>query len=277
MPELPEVEFARRALSRWLEDREVVRARAEASRTFRGASPAAFQKIRGRLEFAERKGKYLMLGFGGGQGLLAHLGMTGKFVKRPGGVEEPYSRARLELDSGEVIHFRDPRRFGRMEPVPNDQVRRLPAIEALGRDPFLEGLNGAQLAEAVGRSRQPLKVALMDQGLIAGLGNIHAAEALYRAKLHPSLLPGALDAAQWRALAKAIQTTLAFALKAEGGSEEIDYVEEPGAPNPFLVYGRVGERCRRCGAAFASFPQGGRTTHYCPGCQPAPARRRRRG
>jgi formamidopyrimidine-DNA glycosylase len=269
MPELPEVEFARRTLVRWLAGREVVHAHATRTRTFRGASPEAFERIRGRLLFAERKGKYLMLGFEDGLGALAHLGMTGKFVKRPSGAAEPYSRARLELDSGEAIHFRDPRLFGRIEPAPSARVRELPVIRALGRDPLNEGLSGAQLAEAVGRSGQALKVALMDQSRIAGLGNIHAAEALYRAKLNPARAPRSLSRAEWSSLARSIHATFAFAFEAEGEGDEIDYVEEPGAENPFLVYGRAGERCGRgCGARVRSFVQGGRTTHYCPRCQP---------
>ncbi len=271
MPELPEVEFARRTLVRWLSGREVVHAHASRGRTFRGASPEAFERIRGRLLFAERKGKYLMLGFEDGLGALAHLGMTGKFVKRPSGEPEPYSRARLELDSGEAIHFRDPRMFGRIEPAPSNRVRELPVIQALGRDPLNEGLTGAQLAEAVGRSGQPLKVALMDQARIAGLGNIHAAEALYRARINPARAPKTLTRAEWSTLARSIHATFSFALEAEGGAEEIEYVEEPGAENPFLIYGRAGERCGRrgCGATVRSFVQGGRTTHYCPRCQPA--------
>src|SRR5690349_21266501 len=115
MPELPEVEMARRQLQRWLDGRKVVRADAEPSRTFRGARREEFAALTGRVEQLMRKGKYLMLAFERGRGLLAHLGMTGKFVKRPQGHEEPYSRARFHLDSKEVIHFRDPRMFGRLE------------------------------------------------------------------------------------------------------------------------------------------------------------------
>src|SRR5579871_3992696 len=108
MPELPEVEIARRNLVRWFDGHQVVAAEADKTRIFRGANPRAFEGIRGRLERAGRKGKYLMLAFEGGAGLVAHLGMTGKFVRRPSGQSEPYSRARFTLEDGEVIHFRDP-------------------------------------------------------------------------------------------------------------------------------------------------------------------------
>jgi formamidopyrimidine-DNA glycosylase len=271
MPELPEVEIARRNLARWLEGREVVRAEPERTRIFRGGHPERFAALRGRLVEARRRGKYLMLRFSDGTGLLAHLGMTGKFVRRPSGAQEPYSRARLVLDDGEVIHFRDPRMFGRMEAVDADRLPELPAVKGLGVDPLADGLTWKALRDAVGSSRQDLKVALMDQGRIAGLGNIHAAEALYRAGLHPARKPGSLGDEDWKRLAAAILKGIDFALR-EQESEEIEYVEEPGAENPFLIYGRAGEECRKCGTTVRSFTQGGRTTHYCPTCQPRTVR-----
>ncbi len=240
MPELPEVEIARRQLLRWLEGREVVSAEGDRTRIFRGSSPERLAGLRGKLDRAERKGKYLLLSFEGGRGLLAHLGMTGKFVRRPAGHAEPYSRARLALDSGEVVHFRDPRMFGRLEPVPSDQLWSLPVVRALGVDPLVDGLDWKTLRDAVGDSRQALKVALMDQGRVAGLGNIHAAEALFRAGLHPARSPRTLTDEEWKRLATAIRATLKFALEDQHASEEIEYVEEPGAPNPFRVYGWAG-------------------------------------
>src|SRR4051812_39071390 len=113
MPELPEVEVARRNLVRWLKGRRVVAARARRSRVLRGGSPQGFAQLAGRrLSSAERKGKYLLLTFEGGRGLLAHLGMTGKFVRREALTAEPYSKAYLALDDGNLIHYRDPRQFG---------------------------------------------------------------------------------------------------------------------------------------------------------------------
>lgn len=277
MPELPEVEFARRQLQRWLSHHQVVRAVADRkARTFRGADPREFDKLRGRLLHADRRGKYLLLSFEGGRGLLAHLGMTGKLVRRFDHKSEPYSRARLELDDGSVIHFRDPRMFGRIEPVPAESLHSLPVIRELGVDPLVDGLTPRQLKEAVGNSKQDLKVALMDQSRVTGLGNIHAAEALYRAGLHPSRKPGTLSDEEWRKLAKAIRQTIDYGLSTieKEDEDEIEYVEEPGAPNPFLIYGRAGEPCPKCHTRVQSFTQGGRTTHFCPVCQPKRPRRR---
>ena len=273
MPELPEVEIARRNLLRWFDGRRVVRAEADKrARTFRGADPGVFEEIQGRLESASRRGKYLMLFFESGRGALAHLGMTGKFVRRPIGHVEPYSRARFHLDDGQVIHYRDPRLFGRIEPVPSEALPELPVVRALGIDPMVDGLTARSLARAVGTSKQDLKVALMDQSRIAGLGNIHAAEALFRARLHPSRKPATLRPDEWRRLARGIRSTLKFALESED-SEEIEYVEEPGAENPFRIYGRAGEPCPVCRTWVQSFTQGGRTTHFCPRCQPRKPKR----
>lgn len=268
MPELPEVELARRQLTRWLSGRAVARAEADKTRVLRGGDQKRFERLRGRLERAERKGKYLLLAFENGQGLLAHLGMTGKFLRRPSGEAVPWSRARLFLDDGAVVHYRDPRMFGQIVAVPAAELRGLKAVSKLGVDPLADGLSVDQLSAALGDSRQALKVALMDQTRITGLGNIHAAEALFRARLHPSRAPRSLDGKEWRALHKGIHATIAFALAAEDDEDEISYVEEPGAKNPFLIYGRAGTPCRRCKTIVKSFVQAGRTTHYCPSCQP---------
>jgi formamidopyrimidine-DNA glycosylase len=270
MPELPEVEFARRSLLKWTKDRSIVRTEADPkARTFRGSKVSDVEALTGRIRSIDRKGKYLMLAFDDGKGAIAHLGMTGKFIKRPAGAEQKWSRARFVLDSGDVVHFQDSRLFGLIEPTPAAELARNPAVAKLGIDPLVDGLTWEQLKDALNRSKQPLKVALMDQERIAGLGNIHAAEALFRAKLHPARVSASLSDDEWKRLSQAIHDGIRFALEVEAG-EEIEYVEEPGAENPFLVYGREGEPCTVCGATIGSFDQGGRTTFYCPACQLAP-------
>ncbi|MBL8953603.1 MAG: bifunctional DNA-formamidopyrimidine glycosylase/DNA-(apurinic or apyrimidinic site) lyase [Myxococcaceae bacterium] len=265
MPELPEVEIARRTLVRWFEGRELVRTEATKTRTFRSGTAAPFAKLKGPLTKADRRGKYLMLQFGD-EGLMAHLGMTGKFVKRSPGVDEPYSRARFVLDTGEVIHFRDPRLFGEILATKSELLGELPGVKKLGRDPLVDGLDWHQLKDAIGKTKLDLKVALMDQTRLAGLGNIHAAEALFRAGLHPGRKAKSLSDTEWKALARAIHKSLEFGLSEQDG-EEIEYVEEPGVENPFLIYGRAGTPCRKCKTKVKSYTQGGRTTHFCPKCQ----------
>lgn len=270
MPELPEVEFARRSLLKWTKDRSIVRTEADPkARTFRGSKVSDVEALTGKVSAIDRKGKYLMIAFENGKGAVAHLGMTGKFVKRPASEEQKWSRARFVLDSGEVVHFQDPRLFGLIEPTAASELSKNPAVAKLGIDPLVDGLTWQQLKEAVGPSKQPLKVALMDQERVAGLGNIHAAEALFRAKVHPARLPGSLGDEEWQRLTKAIHDGIRFALEVEDG-DEIEYVEEPGAKNPFLVYGHEGEPCSVCGTTITVFEQGGRTTFCCPSCQKAP-------
>jgi formamidopyrimidine-DNA glycosylase len=269
MPELPEVEIARRTLVRWFEGHSLVRTEATKTRTFRGGRAAEFEALKGPLTKADRRGKYLMLQFGAG-GLMAHLGMTGKFVKRPAQTDEPYSRARFVLDTGDVIHFKDARMFGEIHAAPSAALAELPGVKKLGRDPLVDGLDWKQLKDAIGKTKLDLKVALMDQTRLAGLGNIHAAEALFRAGLHPGRKPKTLSDTEWKALAKAIHRSLKFGLEEqweEAESGEIQYVEEPGVENPFLIYGRAGSPCRKCKTKVKSYTQAGRTTHFCPKCQ----------
>lgn len=266
MPELPVVEITRRNLERWFRGHQVVLMEADKTRIFRGASRSAFERIRGRLRDASRKGKYLLLTFEN-EGLLAHMGMTGKFVRRPAETSEPYSRARLFLEDGDVIHYRDPRLFGRLQPVEPARLWELEPIRNLGPDPLNDGLTSKQLQAAVGSSQQAIKVALMNQKRIAGLGNIMACEALFLARIHPARKPRSLSPKQWKALAKAILAAIDFDIRQES-NDEIHYVEESGAENPFLVYGRAGEPCPKSNGRIATFVQGGRTTYYCPKCQP---------
>lgn len=270
MPELPEVEFAAHQLRRWMVGRRVVRFEAEASYVLRGASPRTIARSleSRRLESVRRRGKYLVLAFEGGAGALLHLGMTGKLVRRPAGAEERYSRARFELDDGRAIHLRDPRKFGRLAAGRLREIERREELSNLGPDAKEPPVGPGVLAERLGRTRRPVKVALMDQSVLAGLGNLHAAEALYRAGISPRRLSDRLRSEEVARLADAIAETIAFALEQmPAGDADLEYVEEPGAPNPFLVYDRAGEPCRRCGGAVRSFSQGGRTTFYCPRCQ----------
>ncbi|MGO9063526.1 MAG: bifunctional DNA-formamidopyrimidine glycosylase/DNA-(apurinic or apyrimidinic site) lyase [Myxococcaceae bacterium] len=267
MPELPEVEIARRNLEQWLGRSAVTAAEADRTRIFRGADRSSFERLRGRLAFARRHGKTLLLGFESNQGFLSHLGMTGKWVSRPAGESEPYSRARLFLADGRVLHYRDPRLFGRILPAPADALKELPEVQKLGADPLQERLDGPRLKALFATSRTPLKVALLDQRRVAGLGNIHAAEALWRAKLSPFHPVGSLQRPQWSRLARAIRDSIRFALSHET-DEEVRYVEEPGTENPFRVYGRAGQRCLRCRATIQCVRQAGRSTYFCPRCQP---------
>lgn len=288
MPELPEVEIAARNLRRWAEGRRVLSVEWDprARRIFRPDPPAAFARaVEGaRLAAVDRIGKHLLLrldrappprargrrgeGPDRAVGVLAHLGMTGKWLRREGEALAPHhSRARLRLEDGAVLHFQDPRLFGRLRAVAGARFEAVPEIAALGPDPLAHGIDPAALAEGLARSRLPIKVRLLDQSLLPGVGNIHASEACFRARIDPRRPARALSAAEVRSLGKAVLASFRMTLEAEDGPE-ITYVEEPGAENPFLVYGREGERCPRCRKVpLRRIVQAQRSTFFCPACQ----------
>lgn len=279
MPELPEVEIAARNLRRWAEGRRVeeVGWDPRARRIFRPATPAAFARAVEGARFAgiRRIGKHLLVSLergGAPVGLLAHLGMTGKWVLRAAGDPAPrHARAWLRLEGDGVLHFQDSRLFGRLRTVPGARFDEVPEVAALGPDPLEHGIDPAALAGALAASRLPLKVKLLDQRLLPGVGNIHASEACYRARLDPRRPSRTLSRAGAKALAAGILASFRMTLDAEDGPE-ITYVEEPGAENPFLVYAREGEPCPRCRRAGRTSPirrivQAQRSTFFCPRCQ----------
>jgi formamidopyrimidine-DNA glycosylase len=275
MPELPEVEIAARNLRRWAAGRRIVEVEWDprARRIFRPAAPATFARaVEGaRLAAVDRLGKHLLLRLTRARapvGVLAHLGMTGKWVRREGAEAAPsHSRARLRLEGGAVLHYQDPRLFGRLRVVAGARFEEVPELAALGPDPLAQGIDPARLAEGLARSRLPIKVRLLDQALLPGVGNIHASEACFRARIDPRRPARALSRSEARALGRAVLASFRMTLEAEDGPE-ITYVEEPGAENPFLVYAREGERCPRCGrAAIRRIVQAQRSTFFCPACQ----------
>lgn len=275
MPELPEVEIVARNLRRWMSRKRIesVEIDAPARRVFRPAAPrsVAASLAGARLRQVRRIGKQLLLTFdsaAGPLGLLSHLGMTGKWVRCSGAHPPPrHSRVRLLLDNGVMLHYSDPRLFGRLRLVPGARFGELPEIRALGPDPLDQGIDPARLAAALARTRRPVKVALLDQRLLAGVGNIYASESLFRARIDPRRSAAALSRTEVRRLARSILESFRHAIALEEGPE-VTYLEEPGAVNRFLVYDRGGERCPRCRREkIRRVVQAQRSTYYCPRCQ----------
>jgi formamidopyrimidine-DNA glycosylase len=263
MPELPEVEITRQNLASWSAGRRILEVQ-----LFAGSPPGADSLLlsKGR-EFGPigRKGKLIVGALSGGLGLLVHLGMTGKLLRRTAKEPEPpYPRASLLLDDASRLFFSDPRRFGKIRAGPLPSL--LQEFSRLGPDPLVDELDEEGLSRAISGSRSPVKVALMDQARLAGLGNIQAAEALFRAKIDPRRPANLLKAAELSALLSGIKESIRETLEKESGPE-LSYVEEPGAENPFLVYGRQGEPCPRCKTPISRLVQAGRSTFYCPSCQ----------
>src|SRR5256712_12572 len=268
MPELPEVEIASRQLRGWLQGRRIVSARAGRSRAIRGQTRARFAGLAGHRRTAiERFGKWMLLSCDGGEGLLSHLGMTGKWIRRRADEPRPaHVRASLALDDGHAVDYRDMRLFGRLIRGKTEQLRALPALRALGPDP-LGGIDVERLHGTLARTKRSMKEALMDQRTLAGLGNIQVSESLHRAHIDPQRPGLSLTREETERLADAIGESLRATLADEDSPEPITYVEE-GGENVFLVYDREGQPCTTCRTPIQRIVQGGRSTFYCPHCQP---------
>lgn len=273
MPELPEVESAARSLRRWLDGATVEKAQAAATRIFRGSDSTLFERelVGRRFAKVERRGKYLLIFFDGDVGLLSHLGMTGKWVCNSGEQAPSHERARLVLSTGDSVSYDDPRQFGRMAIHSASELLSLPEIRALGPDPLVDGVDSDVLFGQLQRSSRPVKVALMDQALIAGIGNIQATEGLFNARVHPARTCQSLSFAEVRAIVAGLETSIKRTLDI-AGDEEIRYVSEANADNPFLIYGRAGSACPRCGTVLENMTLGGRASVLCPRCQPSDSR-----
>ncbi|TNF29452.1 MAG: hypothetical protein EP329_15660 [Deltaproteobacteria bacterium] len=266
MPELPEVEIVRRNLERWTVGRAIVAIGAPDLGRVDG-DPGAL--VGRRVRAWRRRGKLLLgelAGADGDDGLLgvvSHLGMTGKWVREPG--DRRFVRMTWTLDDGLTVGLVDARRLGRtfVFAGPPDAH---PRVASLGPDPLHDGLDGATLRARLGRGRAPLKSRLMEQGRVAGLGNICVVEACFRAGVHPHTPLSDVPADRWDALAAGAVAHIHKTLADEAG-DEVAYVNE-GGPNPFLAYGREGEPCPHCGDAIVRAVLAGRPSFFCPSCQP---------
>ena len=271
MPELPEVEAARRQLSRWLGKGTLTSARIRDDRILRGASAKTFTRtLAGRsVHSVDRRGKWLRISFDDGAILFSHLGMTGKWVLRATGAPVAKSeRAELNVVKASKsyrVAYLDPRLFGRLVVGRAD----IPEWVSLGPDPLHDGIDAASLHASLHAVRRTVKEALLDQTLLAGIGNIHAIEALWRARIDPRARTDALTLPEVRALARGLRGTLKEGIARYEGAE-IRYVEEPGAPNPFAIYGHDGDPCPRCKRPLTRFVLGGRGTVFCAHCQKRP-------
>ena len=277
MPELPEVEVAARNLARWARGRRLRAASASDKRALGGGAPAALKALAGdRLAVVDRLGKNLLLTFTAGTrtrvGVWSHLGMTGKWVRRTPAEPAPrFARVRLDFDGGVTLYFVDMRLFGFFRVVPGADFAALPVIAALGPDPLREGIDAAALAQRLAKRRKlPIKVAIMDQALLPGVGNIQASEGLFRAAIDPRRSAASLTLDEIRRLARALLASFRYTLgtfgtAGAGGEADIEYVEEPGTRNPFKAYDRAGTRCSRCHKGIITrIVQAGRSTYFCP-------------
>ncbi len=280
MPELPEVETVRRGLQPHLEGQRI--ARAEARRPdLRWPLPVDLVQVLtgARVTALRRRSKYLLADLDRGGTVLMHLGMSGRMLVEGAGLagfhRDPSVLARhdhvvLVTESGTTITFNDARRFGMVDLIRDGTAH--PLLDHLGPEPFDPGFNAAYLAARFAGRRAPVKQAMLDQRIVAGLGNIYVSEALHRAHIDPRRAAGRIGAARLEALAGHIREVLADAIAA-GGSSLRDHRQASGElgyfQHSFRVYDREGAPCPApgCAGIIRRVVQSGRSSFYCPGCQ----------
>ena len=268
MPELPEVETTVRGLAKVLNGRRIASVEARREDLRRAFPPDLGQRLTGaRVTSLGRRAKYGLIHTDRGDTMIFHLGMSGSWRIDHERLEK-HDHLLIETDEGRRLALNDPRRFGSVDLVRSEELATWPAFRALGPEPTGE-VTGAWLRQRLAGRTAPVKALLMDQRVIAGLGNIYACEALYRARIDPRKPAGRVSRAKLDALADAIPAVLEEAIAA-GGSTLRDFVSPDGElgyfAKDFAVYDREGEPCA-CGGKVRRIMQGGRSTFYCPKCQ----------
>jgi formamidopyrimidine-DNA glycosylase len=287
VPELPEVETIARQLRELVVDRTIADFSSSWVRLTEPEPAEVFAaRLRGRrISGVRRRGKFVVFDLDGGEALVVSLRMTGQLLYGVDGVDERYVRAVISFTDGTALRFSDTRKFGRMAIVDATSLAgdgaarpRAPLHSALGQEPLDRRFTVRWLRDLLRRRpRAAIKPLLLDQRAIAGIGNIYAIEALWRAKIHPQRPAGSLRPAEIERLHEAIKWALRKGIRL-GGASRRDYVDARGREGrmqrEFQVYGRAGGPCPRCGRPILRTVVGGRGTFHCPNCQRAPTRRR---
>jgi formamidopyrimidine-DNA glycosylase len=269
MPELPEVETTVRGLRPVLEGRRLTRVEARRADLRRAFPPDLRQRLTGAtVTGLARRAKYGLIDTDRGDTLVFHLGMSGRWRIDPDALG-PHDHFLLETDEGRTAVLNDPRRFGSLDLVRTAELEAHEPFRKMGPEPLGDAFSGAALAEALERRSAPVKAMLLDQRIVAGLGNIYVCEALHMAGIAPARAAGRISRPRLDRLAAAVKEVLAAAIEA-GGSSLRDYARPDGELGYFSkqwrVYGREGEACH-CGAAIRRRADSGRSTFFCPRCQ----------
>lgn len=282
MPELPEVETVRRGLSPVMEGQMIARADVNRPDLRWPFPPRMAERLTGqRVTGLRRRSKYILVDLASGETLLVHLGMSGRMLISgdPLGkflhhhpAPEKHDHVVLHMENGARITFNDPRRFGAMDLMQTAAAAAHPLLVKLGPEPLGNAFSGPYLIEALRGRNTPVKSALLDQRIVAGLGNIYVCEALFRARISPRRRAGRISATRVATLVPIIRDVLGEAIEA-GGSSLRDFRQADGElgyfQHSFDVYGREGEPCRHegCPDVIARIVQSGRSSFYCPQCQ----------
>ncbi len=282
MPELPEVETVRRGLAPVMEGQVIAQADVNRPDLRWPFPPDMAARLSGqRVERLRRRSKYILCDLGSGETLLIHLGMSGRMLISgdPLGrfvhdhpAPEKHDHVVLHMASGARVTFNDPRRFGAMDLMPTDDAEAHPLLAAIGPEPLGNDFHEQHLVTALHGRAMPIKSALLDQRIVAGLGNIYVCESLFRAGIHPARKAGRISAARIASLVPIIRQVLRDAIEA-GGSSLRDFRQADGElgyfQHAFDVYGREGAPCRTpgCGGTVRRIVQSGRSSFYCRLCQ----------
>jgi len=275
MPELPEVETVARGLAAVWEGRTLVRVECRRPDLRRPLPPDFAARLTGRrVDRVGRRAKYLLVALDDGTTMLGHLGMSGRMVISRGRNEPPGRHDHVEFvtDQGISVTYCDPRRFGLLDLCPAAELSGHPLLAGLGPEPLADGFSAAVLQDALAGRGSPVKVALLDQTVVAGLGNIYVSESLFRAGILPTRPAGSLRPAEIARLVPAIRAVLDEAIAA-GGSSLKDHVRPDGElgyfQHSFAVYDRAGQSCPGCtcdigdGGGIRRIVQAGRSTFFC--------------
>ncbi|MCK9537509.1 bifunctional DNA-formamidopyrimidine glycosylase/DNA-(apurinic or apyrimidinic site) lyase [Dokdonella sp.] len=269
MPELPEVETTRRGLASHLVGHRVTALDLRQPRLRWPVAPELVARLPGqRILGLERRAKYLLVHTEPGSALL-HLGMSGSLRVVPTATPPgPHDHVDWRLDSGRLLRYTDPRRFGCQLWQPRGHVH--PLLAGLGPEPLADDFDGARLWRLSRGRRAAVKVFLMDQAVVVGVGNIYASEALFAARIHPARPAGRISRERYARLADAVKRILEYAIT-RGGTTLRDFISPDGLPGYFeqelAVYGRAGQPCRACGTPIRALVLGQRSTFLCPRCQ----------
>ena len=273
MPELPEVETIKRTLSPYLQGQRIARVTIHHPGVIATPSPASFSRLLTGREILglNRRGKFLLFHLADAYCLLAHLRMTGRLVLADGAAPlVPHTHVVFTLAGGATLRWVDTRRFGRLYLVKEEEVENTAGIGELGPEPLDPSFDAPALAAILAGRSRPLKSVLLDQRLVAGLGNIYADEALFAAGLDPRRPAVSLNPEEIARLHRAISAVLEQGI-ANHGTSIRDYVDGSGRQGSnqehLQVYGRTGQPCPRCGQPLERVRLGGRSTHFCPRCQ----------
>jgi formamidopyrimidine-DNA glycosylase len=276
VPELPEVEHVARQLRAELLGRRIVSVAVHWPRTLGGMDPSEFaarltgQTVRG----IGRRGKHLIVELDGGDALVIHRRMSGNLIFLLQEERDPWARVVFGLDDGRALVFSDPRKFGRVLLLRQDALGDL--FSGLGPEPLGNGFTAEELAARLSDSSRPIKAALLDQSVVAGLGNIYADEALFRAGVNPLRPAALLSLEEIVRLRDAIRATLLLGIENGGTTfgRHRDVYDQAGTNLEYLnVYRRAGQPCRACGQPIERVVIAQRSAHYCPHCQPLPGSR----